>query len=95
MRADQQQIEIHDPLREQYRRMMDERYISPYLFLTGSLQKLTLSRFNSRRSDEYASVRQISVHCCTWNLNGKSPTENLLPWLLPDKLPSECATLFS
>lgn len=39
-------------------------------------------------------MRQISVHCCTWNLNGKSPTEDLLPWLLPDELPSECVTFF-
>lgn len=59
MRADQKPIEIHDPLLEKHRAIMEER------------------------SSEFRSNQSVSVHCCTWNLNGKSPAEDLLPWLLP------------
>jgi hypothetical protein len=34
-----------------------------------------------QRKVEYSSSRKIRVHVATWNVNGKQPSENLLPWL--------------
>ncbi len=36
------------------------------------------------RVDEYSSSRNITIFAGTYNLNGKSPGESLIPWLFPD-----------
>ena len=36
-----------------------------------------------QRAGEYSSTKDILIFNGTWNLNGKSPGESLLPWLFP------------
>ncbi|KAK7054247.1 inositol polyphosphate phosphatase [Favolaschia claudopus] len=35
------------------------------------------------RVKEYSSTKQITMFVGTWNLNGRPPSESLLPWLFP------------
>jgi len=42
-----------------------------------------------QRRDEYSTKRNIMVLTGTYNVNAKSPDESLLPWVLPETLPSE------
>ncbi|KAF8269062.1 SacI homology domain-containing protein [Lactarius quietus] len=35
------------------------------------------------RLSEYSTTRTCTIFVGTWNLNGRSPTESLLPWLFP------------
>ncbi|CAK5262838.1 unnamed protein product [Mycena citricolor] len=41
------------------------------------------------RINEYSSTRQCSLFVGTWNLNGRPPSESLLPWLFPRETKSE------
>ncbi|PWN50510.1 hypothetical protein IE53DRAFT_368846 [Violaceomyces palustris] len=41
------------------------------------------------RVDEYSTSGTISIFTGTFNLNGKSPGESLLPWLFPDEKAEE------
>ncbi|KAA1473494.1 inositol polyphosphate phosphatase [Dentipellis sp. KUC8613] len=36
-----------------------------------------------QRLPEYSSTKQCSIFVGTWNLNGRPPSESLLPWLFP------------
>ncbi|KAF8204786.1 inositol polyphosphate phosphatase [Pholiota molesta] len=36
-----------------------------------------------RRSAEYSTTKQCLIFVGTWNLNGRAPSESLLPWLFP------------
>ncbi|TDL29681.1 DNase I-like protein, partial [Rickenella mellea] len=36
-----------------------------------------------RRLPEYSTTKQITIFIGTWNLNGRTPAESLLPWLCP------------
>uniref|UniRef100_A0A8H8CK11 phosphoinositide 5-phosphatase n=1 Tax=Psilocybe cubensis TaxID=181762 RepID=A0A8H8CK11_PSICU len=42
-----------------------------------------------RRSSEYSTTRQCTFFIGTWNLNGKPPSESLLPWLFPRQSTNE------
>ncbi|KAF4619399.1 hypothetical protein D9613_005124 [Agrocybe pediades] len=42
-----------------------------------------------KRSAEYSTTKQCTLFVGTWNLNGKAPSESLLPWLFPRASASE------
>ncbi|PPQ77402.1 hypothetical protein CVT25_010984 [Psilocybe cyanescens] len=42
-----------------------------------------------QRSSEYSTTRQCTFFIGTWNLNGKAPSESLLPWLFPRQSTSD------
>ncbi|KDQ13727.1 hypothetical protein BOTBODRAFT_160330 [Botryobasidium botryosum FD-172 SS1] len=37
----------------------------------------------AKRLPEYSTTRKCSIFVGTWNLNGRSPSESLIPWLFP------------
>ncbi|PPQ65581.1 hypothetical protein CVT26_000530 [Gymnopilus dilepis] len=47
-----------------------------------------------QRSSEYSSTKRCTVFVGTWNLNGRAPSESLLPWLFPRESTSECVMPF-
>ncbi|CAA7259620.1 unnamed protein product [Cyclocybe aegerita] len=44
-----------------------------------------------QRSAEYSTTKQCIILVGTWNLNGRAPSESLLPWLFPRESSNECA----
>jgi hypothetical protein len=44
------------------------------------------------RLPEYSTVKHITIFVGTWNLNGRAPSESLLPWLFPTADSLEYAT---
>ncbi|KAG6809425.1 hypothetical protein H0H92_000296, partial [Tricholoma furcatifolium] len=36
-----------------------------------------------QRLPEYSTTKQVTIYSGTWNLNGRAPSESLLPWLFP------------
>ncbi|CDZ98260.1 Inositol-1,4,5-triphosphate 5-phosphatase (synaptojanin), INP51/INP52/INP53 family [Phaffia rhodozyma] len=50
--------------------------------------QLLKDRLNQRQP-EFSSSKQIDIFTGTWNLNGKSPRESLIPWLFPASSVSE------
>ncbi|KAG5728501.1 Inositol-1,4,5-trisphosphate 5-phosphatase 1 [Termitomyces sp. T112] len=36
-----------------------------------------------QRLSEYSTTKQVTIFTGTWNLNGRPPSESLLPWLFP------------
>ncbi|KAG8871354.1 inositol polyphosphate 5-phosphatase [Serendipita sp. 405] len=43
----------------------------------------TVTRLLNERIKEYSTTKQIQIFVGTWNLNGRSSSESLLPWLFP------------
>ncbi|GLB34014.1 putative inositol polyphosphate phosphatase, catalytic domain homologues [Lyophyllum shimeji] len=39
-----------------------------------------------QRLSEYSTTKQVTIFAGTWNLNGRSPSESLLPWLFPREI---------
>lgn len=42
-----------------------------------------------QRASEYSTTRQCIVFAGTWNLNGRLPSESLLPWIFPPELKAD------
>ncbi|KAJ7752739.1 SacI homology domain-containing protein [Mycena maculata] len=58
--------------------MSNQRSVTIFDPIHDSVREALENRLN-----EYSSTKQCTVFVGTWNLNGRPPSESLLPWLFP------------